>query len=112
MDVNILLTGGMTLVSAVSFIVTTTVLVNVTRGELKEFKREFADFKRDVADFKKDVYDFKKDVDTRFSAMDANVNARFSAMDANFNARLGRLEVDVAEIKAICRERSYRETPV
>jgi hypothetical protein len=99
----------MTLVSAVSFIVTTTVLVNVTRGDMKEFKREFADFKKDV-DARFSAMD--ANVNARFSAMDASVNARISALDASVNARLGRLEVDVAEIKAICRERSNRDTPV
>ena len=71
-----LFTLGAMLVTVTAFIVTTSVLVNVTRTDFK---------------------DFKTLVETRFSGVEG---------------RLNRLEVDVAEIKAICRERSGRDTPV
>jgi hypothetical protein len=83
MDINLLFTLGTMLVTVTAFIVTTSVLVNVTR-----------------ADFK----DFKNLVETRFAVVDG----KFCEMEN----RLNRLEVDVAEIKAICRERSGRDTPV
>jgi hypothetical protein len=90
MDMNLLFTLGTILVTITAFIVTISVLVNVTR-----------------ADFK----DFKSIVETRF----AEVDHRFAEVDHRFTevaGRLTRLEVDVAEIKAICRERSGRDTPV
>ncbi|MDR2481454.1 MAG: hypothetical protein LBD07_04065 [Spirochaetaceae bacterium] len=87
MDINLLFTLGTMLVTVTAFIVTTSVLVNVTR-----------------ADFK----DFKNLVETRFVEMENRFENRFSSVEN----RLNRLEVDVAEIKAICRERSGRDTPV
>ena len=82
MDLNLMFTLGTALVTVTAFIVTTSVLINVTR-----------------ADFK----DFKVLVETRFTAVDN----RFTAVED----RLTHLEVDVAEIKAICRERTNRDTP-
>jgi hypothetical protein len=83
MDINLLFTLGVMVVTVTAFVVTTSVLVNVTR-----------------ADFK----DFKVLVETRFTAVDG----KFTGIES----RLNRLEVDVAEIKAICRERTGRDTPV
>jgi hypothetical protein len=46
--------------------------------------------------------------DGKFSEMENRFDGKFGGMEN----RLNRLEVDVAEIKAICRERTGRDTPV
>ena len=86
MDLNLMFTLGTALVTVTAFIVTTSVLINVTR-----------------ADFK----DFKVLVETRFTSIETRFDSRINAVED----RLTHLEVDVAEIKAICRERNDRDTP-
>lgn len=80
-DLNLLFSLATGLITVTAFIVTTSVLINVTRSDFKEFKQL---------------------VENRFT----NVDNRFT----NVENRLNRLEQDVTEIKAICRERNYRET--
>jgi len=82
MDINLAFTLATALVTVTAFIVTTSVLVNVTRSDFK---------------------DFKNLVENRFAAVDN----RFTTLESDVTS----LKVDVAEIKAICRERSGKDSP-
>ena len=104
MDINLLFALGTILVTITAFIVTTSVLVNITRADFKDFKGM--------------VEVRFTDVDNRFTDIEARFDHRFTDIETRFDHRLtaveGRLtnmEVDVAEIKAICRERTNRDTP-
>jgi ribosomal protein L29 len=83
MDLNFVLALSTALVGATAYIVTTAVFVSTTRADLKELKT--------------DLKEFKNAVDNRFVESDHRLNT---------------LEVDIAEIKAICRERSGKDSPV
>jgi len=88
MDINLAFTLATELVTVTAFIVTTSVLVNVTRSDFK---------------------DFKNLVENRFAAVDnrfAAVDNRFTTLESDITS----LKVDVAEIKAICRERSAKNS--
>ncbi|MDR2481140.1 MAG: hypothetical protein LBD07_02470 [Spirochaetaceae bacterium] len=105
MDINLLFTLGTMLVTVTAFIVTTSVLVNVTRADFKDFKN--------LVETR--FIEMENRFDSRFVEMENRFDVRFAAVNGKFcemENRLNRLEVDVAEIKAICRERSGRDTPV
>jgi hypothetical protein len=83
MDMNFVLALSTALVGATAYVVTTAVFVGTTRADIKELKIDLKDFKLEMKDFK-----------------------------AAVEGRLNSMEVEVAEIKAICRERNGKDSPV
>jgi hypothetical protein len=82
MDLNFVLALCTALVGATAYVATTAVFVKTTRTDMKNLREDFRELRNDFKGFKTSV-----------------------------EARLNRLENDVTEIKAICREWSHRDTP-
>ncbi|MDR2509802.1 MAG: hypothetical protein LBC77_04060 [Spirochaetaceae bacterium] len=116
MDINLLFSGSVILVTVTAFIVTTSVLVSVTRADFKDFKN-LVENRFAAVDVR--FTEMENRFEGRFVEMEGRFEGRFTEMEGRFEGRftemegrLNRLEVDVAEIKAICRERTGRDTPV